>query len=247
MHGQGLGTIISLNTLWIPFVLEQVLREMQLEPGSWLDDAKNGMLTLLERLGEPVVKGEDPKTGCDTLLGIILMARGVAGLPDDLFLSGLLGRPSDLPHVKLNPFLSNETSLNFKVWSDLENDLDLGSETTFSLLCPPSHGPKLLGVYDLIVILSKNGKSIARRGFHVTLDAEVQLKPAFIPNGTMPYTHNFLLSAVPPDTFIEDLDGWIVAGGQDIDAFYGPASGARWTPQKWKLLVESMPQPNAEL
>ena len=243
---------------WVPFILQRVLEAMQLESGTYIDEARQSMLDLLERLVDPF---EPRDRGYEVLLGVVLLARGMAELTDNDYRQGFYSH-GDLRHhglvnfpdrkdqdgtvvplqVKLNPFNVTKAGgmgLEQAVlsWDDLERGMDLGDDNgpVFAIFLPRLF--PVFGAYDIVTLYSDQGTILDCRGYCLTTKSTESTAKPPVPEHVQ---HSFWLSATPPDEPHVDPNGWTIVSKAGIGKLYGE-SGTQWTPEFMKQLFDTLP------
>ena len=176
---------------WVPFILHRILEGMQLESGTWLDEARLSMIDLFVRLVDPF--GRQDK-GTEILLAIILVARGIANFPSreyrefngelDQYLLHIPWREDKYTvplTVRLNPFNdTNAGGMGFESavlsWAAFEPGLELNETNgpTYDIFLPTLF--RLFGAYDIVTMYSENGAVIDCRGYYLTTMAESSVR-----------------------------------------------------------------------
>jgi hypothetical protein len=192
--------VLLLGT-WNHDALLRVWRGIELENGSWLNNVKDEMASLLYRRFSLNDKEEPPSKAYKLLICLTSLIRGVAGLQDGGFLVDHW--PADVSstmQVKFNPFDSVKAGMllgKCKTWEEFEKGMIVGKEPTFAVFSPEK--VRLFGAYDIVTTYFAKGKLIVCRGIHLTDE-----DPATIDIDSPPYDGEHIQKSILVTTLAQE-------------------------------------------
>ena len=202
---------------WVPFHFEYVMQKIgRRAQDESIRRLASGMAILCGRL-----RSGD---GWKGLFVLLLIARCVANEPDSHFLPKEWFVQS--PRVEYNPYQCQN-------WNDVVKGVrrEAHRDPTVSIFYL-EHGE--FAPYDCLAIYSKDHKIFAIYGYQLKETSSQRVEPSF---------ETSVMVKESPPAFNSSKNQWLLPNAGTISEFFG-RSGVNWTPQAWKRLSSTVPQPS---